>query len=65
MESNPQKLKPILKKRNKKEKEIRDKRQLVTLAVVAAISIISYYIVSQLTDMAGSDGNDIITNQTT
>ena len=35
----------------------------MTLAVVAAISIISYYTVSQLSNMAGSDSNDIITNQ--
>ncbi|HAO14034.1 MAG TPA: hypothetical protein DDE71_00485, partial [Tenacibaculum sp.] len=63
MESDPKKLKPILEKRKKKTTETRGKRQLVTLAVVAAISIISYYTVSQLTNMAGSDGNDIITNQ--
>merc|ERR1712148_37113 len=60
MESDPKKLKPILEKRKKKTTETRGKRQLVTLAVVAAISIISYYTVSQLTNMAGSDGNDII-----
>ena len=63
MESDPKKLKPILERRNKKKKDNREKRQLVTLAIVAAISIISYYTVSQLTNMAGSDNNDIITNQ--
>ena len=63
MEYDPKKLKPILERRNKKKKDNREKRQLVTLAIVAAISIISYYTVSQLTNMAGSDNNDIINNQ--
>ena len=36
---------------------------MVTLAVVAAISIVSYHTVSQLTNMAGSDNNDVINNQ--
>ena len=62
VESNPKKLKPILKRRIKK-KENREKRQSVTLAVVAAISIVSYYTVSQLTNMAGCDDNDVIYNQ--
>ena len=30
---------------------------------MAAISIVSYYTVSQLTNMAGSDDNDVINNQ--
>ena len=30
---------------------------------MAAISIVSYYTVSQLTNMAGSDNNDVINNQ--
>ncbi len=63
IESDPKKLKPILERRNKKKKDNREKIQLVTSAVVAVISIISYYTVSQLTNMAGSDSNDIITNQ--
>ena len=40
MESDPKKLKPILEKRNKKKKGNKEKWQLVTLAIVAAISII-------------------------
>ena len=39
MESDSKKLKPILEKKNKNKKDNREKRQLVTLAVVAAISI--------------------------
>lgn len=35
----------------------------MTLAVVGAISVISYYTVSQLINTAGSDNNDIINNQ--
>ena len=54
LESNPKKLKPILERRIKK-KTNREKRQFVTLAIVAAISIVSYYTVSQLTTIAGSD----------
>ena len=62
LESNPIKLETILE-RSIKNKENREKRQLVTLAVWAAILKVSYYAVSQLTNMTGSHKNDVINNQ--
>ena len=65
IESNPKKLKQILEKRNKNRnnKKERKRRQLVTLGVVAAISLISYYTLSQLTSIAGANDDDLISNQ--
>ena len=49
--------------RKKERKKERKKRQLVTLGVIAAISLISYYTLSQLTSIAGANDNDLISNQ--
>ena len=61
IESDP-KLKSILEKRNKKKKENR-KRAISDSGSNSCDIVVSYYTVSQLTNMTGSDKNDVLNNQ--